>query len=287
MTIQALICTIPRSGTNLLYYFFKYFELFSSGENWIGDSAVFSAISKDNDVPKLLGKSVIVGHGYCPEYDTWTSNPWHEKWSTIPRSDNWFNAIHQYGVGSDLKYNFTTNPDLRVIFVYRNPYDCLLSLYDHLRNHKNYDLSEKPFFNFAINTLPQFIKSYLSFREMGKKYPARILSCKYENLVGNRRQVLEEIVRFFQLEKNPNFNSAFEQAFNYTEVDKLKSLERYMGKTLANDQKDFDPSRSHIRAIDRRLERQNLPTDTVQVIQAMLHEYEIYEFDSVLARSNF
>ena len=60
---MSIICTIPRSGTNLIYYFFKYLELFSLKPELVGkeDSEIFSDFKNKSDY-KLVGKSLIIGH---------------------------------------------------------------------------------------------------------------------------------------------------------------------------------------------------------------------------------
>ena len=233
-----IICTIPRSGTNLIYYFFRYLELFSLdlGLNSKSDEEIFSNFKSKSDY-KLVGKSLIVGHGYCPGYESNISNQWHAKWSELPNSDNWFNALSTYNFSNNPQYNFATNKNLKVVFVYRNPYDCLLSLYDHLQEHKNYNLANKSFDSFVVEVLPHYIKSYVSFREMKAKYEENILLIKYENLIKERENYLRKICKFISLDLEDNFNSAFDNAYEYTDISKMKLLERFMQQTLAGDQK--------------------------------------------------
>jgi len=276
---MSIICTIPRSGTNLLYYFFKYLELFALAPELLGkpDSEIFSKF-KDKSDYELVGKSLIIGHGHCPGYEKNVSNPWHQQWSKLPDSNNWFNALSTHKFNDKANFDFHKNHELKVVFVYRNPYDCLLSLYDHLQEHKNYNLVNKSLDDFAIDVFPNYIKSYISFREMKLKFKDNILLVSYEDLVEERKEYFSEICQFISIDIQDNFDSAFEQAYEYTDISKMKSLEKFMGQTLAGDQKQYDPSKSHIRAINRTEERGNFSEKSKSYISAMMKKFNIFEF---------
>jgi len=109
-----------------------------------------------------------------------------------------------------------------------------------------------------------------------------ILSLSYELILADRKKYLLEITSFFHFNEEPNFQDAFSKSFDFTEVVKMKMLERFMNRTLADDQKSYDTSKSHIRAIDRSLERGNIPSEILDQIKLMLQEYNITEFDESL-----
>ena len=273
-----IISTIPRSGTNLIYYFFKYLELFSSNLELIKkeDDEVFSNFKTKTDF-KWVGKSLIIGHGYCPGYELNISNPWYAQWSQLPNSDNWFNAISAYNLRDNPHYDFAKNKNLKVVFVYRNPYDCLLSLYDHLQGHKNYDLTNKSFDSFVVEVLPHYVKSYISFKEMKLEYEDNILLIKYENLIQDRKNYLKEICKFISFDVHENFIFAFDKAYEYTDIHKMKLLEKFIGQTLAGDQKEYNQSKSHIRKIDRSSERSLISDESQNFIKNMLTKFDMLE----------
>ena len=277
----SLICTIPRSGTNLLSYFFKYLALFLTKNDLIAnepEQEVFSQLISGFS-HKLGRQPPMIGHGYCPGFETYNSNPWHKQWSSIPSTNDWFNVVSQYGVASNTSYDPNLNTKVRLAFTYRNPLDCMLSLYDHLQEHREFDQSLLSLEFLTASILPQYIKSYVSFREMKQIFPENIFFLSYELLMSDRKKYLLQVASFFSFNEEPNFQAAFLKAFEFTEVAKMKMLEQFMNKTLADDQKSYDTSKSHIRAIDRSLERGNIPSEILDQIKLMLQEYNITEFD--------
>ncbi|MDT9270897.1 MAG: sulfotransferase domain-containing protein [Limnospira sp. PMC 1234.20] len=281
---QSVICTIPRSGTNLIEYFIRYLGLFlfSEEKTWGDEQYTFNSVAANNNTHRNLFPKVA--HGYCPGYQNHINSPWSEKLSKIPESDSWFNAIKGY-LDRHPGFDLANNQKCRVVFVYRNIYDFLLSLYDHLRNHKNYNLSEYNMENIAYTAIPQFIKSYVSFREMKALYPNNIIFLNYDSLVREREHSLRKICDFCDLHtisgNHEHFDRAFQRACRYTDKNEMKKLEQFMGKTLAGDQKFYSPNNSHIRSIDRKLQRNNITPDLLDKISGMLHEYNIYEFDVI------
>jgi hypothetical protein len=277
---EAVICTIPRSGTNLVEYFMRYlgFFLFAKQKDWDSEECVFDSVATNRKTHRQLFPSV--GHGYCPGYREFKSNIWYDKWSQIPESDNWFNAIQENFKNNSL-FDLSQNKTLKVVFIYRNIYDCILSLYDHLRNHINYNLSNTSLEDLTLTVVPQFIKNYVSFREMKTNYPDSILFVSYEELILDRKKCLLQICHFCELDKlydNDNFFGAFDKACDFTEISKMKKLENFMEKSLAGDQRFYDTSNSHIRAIDRKSQRKNISSELVSKIELILAEYDINEF---------
>ncbi len=278
--VTSIICTIPRSGTNLIEYFMRYLGYFMFiADIDVGDEEnLFNSIKLNKNTHRNLFPKV--GHGYCPGYRRLENNIWYQKWSQIPESDNWFNVLRKY-VEKDDSFNVDLNANARIVFVYRNIYDCILSLYDHLENHKNYKLADKSLNDFAMSIVPQFVKSYVSFREMQSVYPDNILMIKYDDLIQSRRELILKICEFCKISKSyssSNFEEAFDKAYHYTEISEMKRLEQFMGNTLAGDQKYYNSANSHIRSIDRKSQRKDISPELLSRINLMLAEYDIDEF---------
>lgn len=279
---QAVICTIPRSGTNLMEYFMRYLGLFLLAELDDWDSSeeyIFNSVANNSNTHRQFFPKV--GHGYCPGYKKLQNNPWVNKLNKLPESDAWFNVLGRY-LDSNINFDLTANKKLKVVFVYRNIYDFLLSLFDHLKNHKNYNFCDSNLEIIASDTVPQFVKSYVSFREMKYEYPDNILCVNYQDIIRDRKKILWDVCQFCQiLVDHDNFKLAFEKAYQYTDKNELKRLEKFMGRTLAGDQKFYDPQNSHIRSVDRQTERDKIPTNLFEKIKFILHDYDISEFDEL------
>ena len=141
------VSTVPRSGTHYWTHILHYLsEIYKNPERKIDQ-----IIDRKEEVPTFkhaphLGLNLSgVSHMICPRVTEtlegerlkrWNSLDFHHAYCPYPKlfynETSTKKLISEYG-GFDLN-----NDNVRIVFVYRNPLDQCVSMFNHYRNHQNY-----------------------------------------------------------------------------------------------------------------------------------------------------
>jgi hypothetical protein len=248
------LSTMPRSGTNFLTYFFNYYHM-----------ALKDELDFDNPIPVEIVKGAwngfmestlgfkwfLVSHNFCPGFESLCDGNFRENWNNIVKSkydNNDMNYIFLIDKFRNILYP-NLNKKVKIIFVFRNPLDQIISLSKHYENHitpiPNSDLKSEESIMYMIN---QYIKMYLTYDYMKKLYPENIKFISYEELSSNPRKIIEDILEYYNFDLSiSNRLKTFDNVLDIVTPKALRELELRTGKTLANDQKLSSSKESHMR----------------------------------------
>lgn len=152
-------------------------------------------------------------------------------------------------------YPFETIPlehILKVVFIYRNPLDQAVSLYDHSyakgkkfkfhKVHAKYYGDCKSPFDLAMNSIPTYTTLYVSNMRFGEKFPQKTLSYSYEYAQKEpfkcAGSMMEHLFGTLDADK-------LRKALNSCSIPKMKTKESQDHRTLGGDLK-FTPGTSHM-----------------------------------------
>jgi hypothetical protein len=140
---------------------------------------------------------------------------------------------------------------VKIIFVFRNPLDQVVSMARHLKNHINTeadkwsDITKK---EVKMHLIRAYLKMYLSYYYMENRFRKQIKFISYEQLFTNTETVLKDILQFFDFDLNKdNRENLFKKALSFVSMESLRTLELKTGNTLAKDQKVSAKHESHMR----------------------------------------
>lgn len=173
-------------------------------------------------------KRFKVGHFQCPEFTAEATEQELASWYALayPRTLPW---NMQKGSSEYDEYSEYS----RLVFIYRNPLDQLISHYKYFKKRERddqagpIDLGELENFIFKQNALSAYIKMFYSFHIMRQKHPEHILFVPYEELLKNR---VESMLRIFRHLDLPYNQSAFNRALQLTSLANLKAEQQQTSK---------------------------------------------------------
>ena len=152
------------------------------------------------------------------------------------------------GGGFDLN-----NRDVRFVFIFRNPLDQFVSMYNHLKNHKSGIIrgyfNKYGTFNYfsdladmIINgALDSYLKLYASYAWSLPFYTGQIKMVSYESFIRDPLAGMKSILDF--VDTMPDYEliaNELQQALACSQPEALKRVENKLGTTLADDQMQTD-----------------------------------------------
>ena len=185
-----LISTVPRSGTFWCHYFFHFLGKAMKNK--------FLDISEVTNYPKEINGIVdasplIVAHSWCPGHKE-LSDQLSADWEKLESGEG-----HDYGsqiiLNNKMEFSPFKKPDVRIVFVYRNPLDQALSHFFQTNAHEGlptYKSAESFFAEYQ--SLEKYLKQFLTFFEVKKKFPGNILLVRYEDLFRNPSKIFLNMV---------------------------------------------------------------------------------------------
>lgn len=249
-----LVGTIPRSGTNYVVYFLLFYEFFLFCEIVLKrpETTVEEAINIITNKFQMLSsfphiglKEALVGHAYCPGFSEVQDYAHMNEWMGIPDNPGWWNALGAQVEGKKDIFFPGRNPAARIVFLYRNPLDTMVSIHRHLEHH--IDGKFRTSFESTIKKcLPQYAKSYVSYAESAKRFPENILMLPYEKLVSRPHKIFSDILSFCRCPVSDH-RQAFSKALQAAQPEVLRTIELKLGRTLAGDQYVDPTKESHMR----------------------------------------
>lgn len=196
---NVFIYTIPRSSTMSLRNFFVLYSR--------------------NVAPNY---HCWVEHDECPDFAKTTFDPdTIEKW----RSLTYHPTLSWLGI----KILDRTYPKKleKIVFVYRNPLDQVISYYRLLHDPSpvdsdcKIDLKDLEEFMFRQSAVESYLKQYLTFKLMDQKVPGQILFVPYEELTSDRINVLRKMLDHLGL---PFDADSFHKYAALTRIDHLRAV---------------------------------------------------------------
>lgn len=248
----ALIATMPRSGTWFSFYFIEFLDLFLAGREKINtrlDLHVYHGLR--------LGK--LHTHCICPGFLEACDGEQRANWDALEFYTPGFDyGYAQFVKGNEDVFSPLINPAIRIVYLYRNPLDQIVSFYRHIQKHRQVttrsrltESGDEVAFDdvkdfLRSGGLESYIKQYWTYQFMGQRAPEQLLMLPYEDLVLDPQTGFRRLVAFLDLPPSEgDLKEAFRKSLNATKPESLRNLERAMGTSLGRDQ--TDDRESHIR----------------------------------------
>ncbi len=276
-----LLATMPRSGTWYSYYFFEFLDIHLSGRETLNTRLgveVYDSLR--------LGKVSV--HVSCPGFEEVYVGPLRKPWDAL----DYYSPGYNYGYATFIENNMdvfapTRNPDIRIVYLFRNPLDQCVSYYRHVQNHvrdekrrvtdsngKERDIENVSDFLRSAG-LNSYIKQYLTYRLMSQRYRKNILMIPYERLLRHPKRAFKRMLRFWNVPvTSAREFAAIDKALVSSEPESLRNVEKAMGTTLGNDQ-DGEAGETHIRGGQIGKWRDHLTQDDIDFVRDRLATFDI------------
>ncbi len=238
----ALVATMPRSGTWLSFYFLEFFDLFLTGRQEFHTRL-------DLHILHGLRLGKLHTHCICPGFLEHYDGPHRQIWDRLAFYTPGFN----FGYGRFIENNETAfdplgQPGARIVYLYRNPLDQMVSFYRHLEHHRQETArtyvdetgEERPFESLGhyieAAGLGAYIKQYFTYHAVAER-SGNVLMVPYERLTREGDRPFEEMLAFLGTPLDSARRlEAFRKARNASRAESLRVLERAMPGSLARDQ---------------------------------------------------
>lgn len=247
-----LIASMPRSGTWYSFYFFEFLDVFLSSRSTLNTRL-------DLEIYHSMNFAKVHVHTICPGFLEAYDGPHREKWDALRFYVPGFNfGYEKFISGNRDVYSPITNPDIRIIYLYRNPLDQAVSFFRHAVN--NIDGNKRVFVDRGgeqitltderhyLRTvgLEAYIKQYFTFHELSRIRGRNILMMPYERLVRDPGSSFESMLRFVGVDiEDEHKRNAFRRALKASSPESLRNVEAALETSLGRDQ--TESSESHIR----------------------------------------
>lgn len=276
---DAMIWVLPKSGNIFTSIFFKVYNMLLNGEEPT-DEDLLHEIPK----PQQFNKQFFtVGHAEFPglkemEVDEQKLQQWQDlsysNYLPWVRSGAKRKEIVSKVISEDPEFL----KHCRIVFIFRNPLDQLLSHYKHFNsappddrvdattNVPNISLED---FIFNKDALSSYIKMFYTFHLAIKKFPDHILCIPYEELITNKHATLYRIIKHLDLPFNEDI---FIRAIEITSMESLKQVEDKLDVSLIGECKN---KTRHIRNGGIGVWQTKMTPELVQRIEGELNKFDL------------
>lgn len=215
----------------------------------------------------LSGRYLFIGHTVCPGFtDTatdirwWSSTPFHVRgynyfgdgWdyarvpvelaacspSRIQRK--WNNGLDRIRVDvSAIEQAAARGTGLRAVLIYRDPVDQAASYFWycgahtdlHYRAQEGRVLEDLPFEEYLLKyALVSYAKQFISFQEMARRFPGKVMLVKYEELMASPVSMLGSILDYLDVSRSER--PQLPDAVHLARAEHLKAIEGELGRSL-------------------------------------------------------
>ena len=247
----ALVATMPRSGTWFSFYFFEFLDVFLTDRGTLNTKL-------DLHVLHGLKLGKLHTHCLCPGFLEHYNGEHRAAWDDL----DFYTPAYNFGYerfieGNEAVFDPRRNQALRIVYLYRNPLDQMVSFYRHIEKHRQLAARtfvdetgvERPFESLSdfVETagIAAYIKQFFSYAAMasgpGETAADNILMMPYERLLRDGDNSYTRILEFlgFALDDD-RARAAFAKARNASKMESLRVLEQAMPGALARDQSAAD-----------------------------------------------
>ncbi len=248
----ALFATMPRSGTWYSHYFVEFLDLFLTGRQEVRtrlDLLLYEGLK--------LGK--LHTHCICPGFLEACRGEDRDLWEDL----RFYTPGFDYGTATFIAGNLAVfspllSANIRIVYLYRNPLDQMVSFYRHIQDHRQdstrsfidaegREIAFRDLGHFVrAGALEGYIKQYQTYDFMRRRGTPQVLMLPYEDLVERPDAAFRRILGHLDLPPiGGDLEGAFGKTLNATKPESLRNLERAMGSSLGRDQRDA--GESHLR----------------------------------------
>jgi hypothetical protein len=238
------LSTMPRSGTWYAFHFFENFYRQLTRHELGYERHHFEVY------PELaLAKAHV--HANCPGFIEHCRGPERDAWNALSGELPGYDYAAEFVAANRQHFSPTTNRRVRIIYLYRNPLDQIVSVYHHFRRHRDYQgmIARIPDERALLREtgLDSYIKQFLTFRHMATAFPDNVMLVSYEELMRAPAGAFSRMLEFWNLRvDSAERRSALAKSLENSSVAKLRELETKLGHSLADDR--VDRTESHIQS---------------------------------------
>jgi hypothetical protein len=273
-----IIATMPRSGTWMTkFFFYCYNNLYKSR------SIVDDKIPDFNYYDKI-NMAVHHSHTVFPSFTHIYKSGHRNDWDHLDFYVNGYNYGYSFLEANKKYFSPQHNPDLRVVYIYRNPLDQAVSFFQHAQNHKDekhryiVQNGQKKYFqdvnDFIITVgITSYLKQFLSFYLVREQYSDQLLFVPYEELKRDLKATYKNILHFMGHEITPLNNNYIMDALKFIDMKNLKSLEVKLGHSIGDDQLLF--GESHMRGGQIGKWKEHLNNSSLRFVQQKLEKFNL------------
>lgn len=274
---HACVWVLPKSGTIHMRIFFHVYNKLLHDESITDADLVLNEADK-----KLFAKEYfVVEHAEFDGFQNLDVEP--EKlalWQKL-----------QYGLNipwemedersKTLLFRVRTEPhsflsNCKIVFIYRNPLDQMISYYNHFRALPPNSLTWRIDMNklsigdfiFKHGALDSYIRMFYTFHIAKKHYPDLIMFVPYEEMIADRHTIIKSMMQHLQIPFN---DDAFTRALSLTSIDNLRQVENRLNRDLINP----NPDVRHIRNGGVGVWKNYLSEDQIHAIEVRLNEFDL------------
>jgi hypothetical protein len=197
-------------------------------------------------------------HSIYPDFEKIYDGPHRRDWDRLSFYCSAFNYGHRFAELKPEYFSPLRNKELRIIYLYRNPLDQMISMFRHVRGsisetHRAYvdpGSGERQVFEniseFIRNGgLEGYLKQFFTFHAM--RDDTNLLMLRYEDLLRAPEEIFLRMLAFVGFEpQNARQQAGVSEAVVLAAPDHVRRLESRIGQALAFDQ--LDPKSSHLQS---------------------------------------
>lgn len=279
---------MPKSGTwYLICFFWSYNEALKGKLPDLANALKEMEVDADPALDSLGINVMHTVHCVAPGYEE-ANDPSYALWKDL----QFYATFYNFGSRVANQYsNPIRNKNAKIIYIYRNPLDQFLSMFNHLIHHSelSYRYMKKngkeelikslPEFIFEASGIDSYIKQYHSFVYMKKNYPDNFLLVTYEDLMKNPDMILKRMLEFLGNPViTPTQQDAFRIARALTLIDSMKKIEEKSGRPLGEIQ--HPGHKSHIKSGKIGNWKKHISSTEINEIERRFNKfgYSIYNF---------
>jgi hypothetical protein len=276
---DAIIWVLPKSGNIFTSIFFKVYNMLLNGEEPTDENLLYGAPR-----PHQFNKqSFIVFHAEFPGIKEMEVDEQKlQQWNDLSYS-NFLPWVRNSAKHAEIATKISNaDPEFlkhcRIVFIFRNPLDQLLSQYKHFNKAPPDDRvdasAETPSisleeFIFTKNALSGYIKMFYTFHLAIQKFPDHLLCIPYEKLITNKPAALYRIIKHLDL---PFDEAAFIKAMELTSIENLKKIEDKLDVSLIGVRKN---KTRHIRNGGIGVWQTKMTPEIVHHIEAEFNKFDL------------
>jgi len=239
--VRTYFATMIRSGTWYAHFLFENLDMNITGRQ---------SINETHGIHVYDGLQCIKSHNHSifPSFPELYDGPLRENWDQLVFYCETFNFHYINVIELPELFSPIHNPNLKIVYLFRNPLDNCVSAYHHYKNHPNKSHSHyrdkisgefKPFSspsNYMRNGgLEGYIKQFFTHYAMRKH--TNLLMVRYEDLIREPTQTFLEILSFIGVStEDTERRLAITKAVEQSSPDQIRQMEMRIGHSLANDQ---------------------------------------------------
>src|SRR3990167_2377252 len=292
-----LIATLPKSGTwYARIFFWCYDQLLQHTEDYLQGNFKLDLVNAlaNRNIPETSTHQstfcvdrLFTCHSVCPGFSE-NHEVNYPLWKALNYCAAAYNGgetlIRHHGEWDAL--NPKMNINSRIVYLYRNPLDHLVSYYRHVHHHVDEKQRSKLLpdgtqvlikdfhdFVFGYDKLSAFIKHYYSYKQMQIRYPQQVMLVSYEELMFNPYHVFYKILSFIGSPPNTSAKlQQFNEALALAEKDSLMAVEAVLNRSFVGDQIGNE---KHLRGGEVGKWQRYFSIADIEKIEAILNSFDI------------